>query len=53
MQFTAVPWMRDHLFARVRALAETVEPQRLLDDGFKRITEAITQRRQAAAACST
>ena len=41
MQFTAVPWMRDHLFAEIGRLAETVEPQRLLDDGFKRISEAI------------
>ena len=41
VQFTAVPWMRDHLFAEIGKLAETVEPQRLLDDGFKRISEAI------------
>ena len=41
MQFTAVPWMRDHLFAEIGRLAETVEPQRLLDDGLKRISEAI------------
>ncbi len=33
--------MRDHLFAEIGRLAETVEPQRLLDDGFKRISEAI------------
>ena len=26
VQFTAVPWMRDHLFGEVRALSETVEP---------------------------
>jgi coenzyme F420 biosynthesis associated uncharacterized protein len=36
-----VPWMRDHLFAEFNALAETVEPQRLLDEGLSRITEAI------------
>jgi coenzyme F420 biosynthesis associated uncharacterized protein len=41
VQFTAVPWMRDHLFAEIGRLAGTVEPQRLLDDGFKRISEAI------------
>jgi coenzyme F420 biosynthesis associated uncharacterized protein len=41
VQFTAVPWMRDHLFAEFNALAETVEPQRLLDEGLSRITEAI------------
>ena len=32
---------RDHLFAEIGRLAETVEPQRLLDDGFKRLSEAI------------
>ena len=41
VQFTAVPWMRDHLFAQFNALAETVEPQRFLDEGLKRISEAI------------
>ena len=41
VQFTAVPWMRDHLFAEIGRLAETVEPQRMLDDGLKRISEAI------------
>ena len=41
VQFTAVPWMRDHLFGEMSALADTVEPSRLLDDGFKRVSEAI------------
>ena len=41
VQFTAVPWMRDHLLSEMSALADTVEPTRLLDDGLKRITEAI------------
>jgi coenzyme F420 biosynthesis associated uncharacterized protein len=41
VQFTAVPWMRDHLFSEFTALAGTVEPQRMLDDGFKRFAEAI------------
>ncbi|HET7070853.1 MAG TPA: zinc-dependent metalloprotease [Nocardioides sp.] len=41
VQFTAVPWMRDHLFAEFNALAGTVEPQRFLDEGLKRISEAI------------
>ena len=41
VQFTAVPWMRDHLFSEIAALAETVEPSSLLDDGLKRISEAI------------
>jgi coenzyme F420 biosynthesis associated uncharacterized protein len=41
VQFTAVPWMRDHLFGEMEALADTVEPSRLLDDGLKRISEAV------------
>ena len=41
VQFTAVPWMRDHLFGEMTALADTVEPNQLLDDGFKRVSEAI------------
>jgi coenzyme F420 biosynthesis associated uncharacterized protein len=41
VQFTAVPWMRDHLFSEFTALTETVEPQRLLDDGLKRLSEAV------------
>jgi len=41
VQFTAVPWMREHLFTQFTALAETVEPQRLLDEGLQRITEVI------------
>jgi coenzyme F420 biosynthesis associated uncharacterized protein len=41
VQFTAVPWMRDHLFAEIGRLAETVEPQRMLDDGLKRISAVI------------
>lgn len=41
VQFTAVPWMRDHLFSQFLALAETVEPQRFLDEGLQRIAEAL------------
>jgi coenzyme F420 biosynthesis associated uncharacterized protein len=41
VQFTAVPWMRGHLFSEFQALAETVEPQRFLDEGVQRIAEAI------------
>ena len=41
VQFTAVPWMRDHLFAEIGRLAETSSRSALLDDGLKRISEAI------------
>lgn len=43
VQFTAVPWMRDHLFAQVEALAATMEPTALLYDGLKRAVEAFRQ----------
>jgi coenzyme F420 biosynthesis associated uncharacterized protein len=48
VQFTAVPWMRDHLFTEFTRLADTVEPQRLLDDGLKRIAEAIKNGRSGS-----
>jgi coenzyme F420 biosynthesis associated uncharacterized protein len=42
VQFTAVPWMRDHLFAEIQKLAETMEPSGLLDGGgLDRILEAV------------
>lgn len=43
VQFTAVPWMRDHLFAQIEALAETMQPDALLDDGLKRALESLRQ----------
>jgi coenzyme F420 biosynthesis associated uncharacterized protein len=41
VQFTAVPWMRDHLFSEVRALSETVEPSRITEDFVARFVEAM------------
>jgi coenzyme F420 biosynthesis associated uncharacterized protein len=41
VQFTAVPWMRDHLFGEMQRIAETIEPTRLLDDGLSRVVEAL------------
>ncbi len=41
VQFTAVPWMRDHLYSQIQALADTVDPGGLLDDGLKRISEVV------------
>jgi coenzyme F420 biosynthesis associated uncharacterized protein len=41
VQFTAVPWMRDHLFSEMQALVDTVEPTRMLDDGLRRVSEAL------------
>ncbi|MGZ5399357.1 MAG: zinc-dependent metalloprotease [Nocardioides sp.] len=41
VQFTAVPWMRDHLHSEIQAIADTVDPGGLLDDGLKRIAQAV------------
>jgi coenzyme F420 biosynthesis associated uncharacterized protein len=41
VQFTAVPWMRDHLFSEISSLADTMEPSRILEDGVKRAAEAL------------
>ena len=41
VQFTANPWLRDHLFAQIAALAETMDVASILDDGLKRVTDAI------------
>ncbi len=41
VQFTAVPWMRDHLFSEISAIADTLEPAKVLDDGLQRVTEAL------------
>jgi coenzyme F420 biosynthesis associated uncharacterized protein len=41
VQFTAAPWMRDHLAAQVARLADTIEPSRFLDEGLARISEAV------------
>lgn len=41
VQFTAVPWMRDHLFSEIEAISDTVEPGSLLEGGLDRITDAI------------
>jgi coenzyme F420 biosynthesis associated uncharacterized protein len=41
VQFTAVPWMRDHLFSEIHAIADTMEPGRLLDDPLGRLSQVI------------
>ncbi len=40
VQFTAVPWMRDHLQSEVAALAETVSPTGI-EETLKRLTGAL------------
>jgi coenzyme F420 biosynthesis associated uncharacterized protein len=41
VQFTAIPWMRDHLFSEINAIAETMEPGKMLDDALGRVSEVI------------
>jgi len=41
VQFTAVPWMRDHLFSEMTSLADSLEPTKLLEDGLKRAAQAV------------
>ncbi len=45
VQFTAVPWMRDHLFAQIGKFAETMEPTGMLEDGLARILEGLRNAR--------
>lgn len=42
VQFTAVPWMREHLHAMVREISDSVEPSSFLDGGIERIREAMS-----------
>ncbi|HEX5860879.1 MAG TPA: zinc-dependent metalloprotease [Nocardioides sp.] len=41
VQFTAVPWMRDHLFSEMRAIADTIEPGQVLDDTLSRLSQVV------------
>src|SRR3546814_17560967 len=51
VQFTAVPWMRDHLFSEIRAISNTVEPSSVLEGGIERIAEALTAGQIGRASC--
>src|SRR3954452_2009791 len=46
VQFTAVPWMRDHVFEQIRRFAETMDPSSgVLEDGLNRILEGLKNAR--------
>ncbi len=45
VQFTAVPWMREHMFGQIQRFAETMEPSGLLDDGLSRVIEGLKNAR--------
>ncbi len=41
VQFTAVPWMRDHLFSEMSAIADTMDPGKLFDDALGRLSQVV------------
>ena len=45
LQFTAVPWMRDHIHSLVEELAATMDSRELVEDGLGRVVEALRARR--------
>lgn len=49
VQFTAVPWMRDHIFAEMTTLLDSVETTSLFEDGFKRVADAVRGDRERPA----
>jgi len=44
VQFTATPWLGDHLMGEMRSLADSLEPTSLLDDGGGRLVAALRGR---------
>jgi coenzyme F420 biosynthesis associated uncharacterized protein len=49
VQFTAVPWMREHLFTQIGRFAETMEPSGMLEDGLGRVLEGLRNVRSGGA----
>jgi coenzyme F420 biosynthesis associated uncharacterized protein len=45
VQFTAVPWMREHMFGQIQKFAETMEPSGMLEDGLTRVLEGLKNAR--------
>jgi len=41
VQFTANPWLTDHLLGEMHAIADSIEPSNLLDDGLGRLAAAL------------
>jgi len=41
VQFTSNPWLKDHLLGEMHAIADSLEPSGLLDDGLARLAEAL------------
>ena len=41
VQFTAVPWMADHLLGEMHAIADSLEPASMLEDGVARLSQVL------------
>ena len=41
VQFTAVPWMREHLFTEMQSIADTLDSPSLFEDGLARLAGAV------------
>ncbi|MGB0101276.1 MAG: zinc-dependent metalloprotease [Nocardioides sp.] len=41
VQFTATPWLTDHLLGEMQAIADSLDTSGLLDDGLGRIVDAV------------
>lgn len=41
VQFTATPWLGDHLLAEMHAIADSLDPASLLDDGLTRLVDSL------------
>jgi len=52
VQFTAVPWMRDHMSAQIARLADTLEPAGFLEDGLQRLADAFRGAAQGSSGAS-
>ena len=46
VQFTATPWLAEHLLTEMHALADSLEPAGVLDEGLARIAGAIRSARE-------
>ncbi len=41
VQFTAVPWMREHLFSEIQAIADVMDPSSVLDGGIEKLAQVM------------
>lgn len=53
VQFTAVPWMKDHLLSQMTALIDLLDPSAVLERGPSRIAQALREEGNLMEAVST